>query len=82
MTRTSGIDTAQKWLNSPTPIKIGATPPGSTPYDNAMVLKDALGLPMQIVSGYKGTAEIRLAIDFGEVPSLCGVAWHRSSDVA
>ena len=54
MTRTSGIDTAQKWLNSPTPIKIGATPPGSTPYDNAMALKDALGLPMQIVSGTKG----------------------------
>src|SRR6266850_506518 len=66
MTRASGIDSAQKWLSSPTPVKMGATPPGSTPYDNAMVLKEALGLPMQIVSGYKGTAEIRLAIDAGE----------------
>jgi tripartite-type tricarboxylate transporter receptor subunit TctC len=75
MTLTSGIDTVQKWLSSTTPIKIGATLPGSTPYDNAMVLKDALGLPMQIVSGYKGTAEIRLAIDSGEVAGLCGLAW-------
>jgi len=75
MTRASGIDSAQKWQSSPTPLKMGATPPGSTPYDNAMVLKEALGLPMQIVSGYKGTAEIRLAIDAGEVAGLCGLAW-------
>jgi tripartite-type tricarboxylate transporter receptor subunit TctC len=75
MTRVSGIDSAQKWLSSPTPVKMGATPPGSTPYDNAAVLKEALGLPMQLVSGYKGTAEIRLAIDGGEVAGLCGLAW-------
>jgi tripartite-type tricarboxylate transporter receptor subunit TctC len=75
MTRASGIDSAQKWLSSPTPVKMGATPPGSTPYDNAAVLKEALGLPMQLVSGYKGTAEIRLAIDGGEVAGLCGLAW-------
>jgi tripartite-type tricarboxylate transporter receptor subunit TctC len=75
MTRVSGIDSAQKWLNSPTPVKMGATPPGSTPYDNAAVLKEALGLPMQLVSGYKGTAEIRLAVDGGEVAGLCGLAW-------
>jgi tripartite-type tricarboxylate transporter receptor subunit TctC len=27
MTRASGIDSAQKWLSSPTPVKRGATPP-------------------------------------------------------
>ncbi len=75
MSRASGIDSVQKWMSSPAPIKMGATPPGSTPYDNAVVLKDALGLPMQIVSGYKGTAEIRLALDGGEVAGLCGLAW-------
>ena len=75
MSRASGIDSAQKWLAAPTPVKMGATPPGSTPYDNAAVLKDALGLPMQLVTGYKGTAEIRLAIDGNEVAGLCGLAW-------
>jgi tripartite-type tricarboxylate transporter receptor subunit TctC len=75
MARGSGIDSAQKWLSATTPVKMGATPPGSTPYDNAAVLKDALGLPMQIVTGYKGTAEIRLAIDANEVAGLCGLAW-------
>src|SRR5688500_19314071 len=54
---------------------MGATPPGSTPYDNAAALKAALGLPMQVVSGYKGTAEIRLAVDAGEVSGICGLAW-------
>ena len=75
MSRASGIDSAQKWLSAATPVKMGATPPGSTPYDNAAVLKDALGLPMQIITGYKGTAEIRLAIDANEVAGLCGLAW-------
>jgi tripartite-type tricarboxylate transporter receptor subunit TctC len=75
MSRKSGIDSAQKWLNSPTPVKLGATPPGSTPYDNGAVLREATGLPMQLVTGYKGTAEIRLAVDSGEVAGLCGLAW-------
>jgi tripartite-type tricarboxylate transporter receptor subunit TctC len=75
MSRKSGIDSAQKWLNSPAPVKLGATPPGSTPYDNGAVLREATGLPMQLVTGYKGTAEIRLAVDSGEVAGLCGLAW-------
>jgi tripartite-type tricarboxylate transporter receptor subunit TctC len=75
MSRKSGIDSAQRWLSSPTPVKMGATPPGSTPYDNGVVLKEATGLPTQLVTGYKGTAEIRLAVDSGEVAGLCGLAW-------
>ena len=75
MSRASGIDSAQKWLASPTPVKMGATPPGSSAYDNVAILKEALGLPAQIVSGYKGTAEIRLAIAGNEVSGICGLAW-------
>ena len=75
MSRASGIDSAQKWLSSPTPVKIGATPPGSSPYDNVAILREAIGVPSQIVSGYKGTAEIRLAIDANEVSGICGLAW-------
>lgn len=75
MSRASGIDSAQKWFASPTPVKMGATPPGSSAYDNVVILKEALGIPTQIVSGYKGTAEIRLAIDANEVSGICGLAW-------
>jgi len=75
MTKASGITSAEKWMTSKTPVKMGATPPGSTPYDVAAILKEATGLPIQLVSGYKGTAEIRLAIDSGEVAGLCGLSW-------
>jgi tripartite-type tricarboxylate transporter receptor subunit TctC len=35
------------------------------------VLKAALGLPIQVVTGYRGTAEIRLAADGGEIAGAC-----------
>jgi tripartite-type tricarboxylate transporter receptor subunit TctC len=75
MSKASGISSVERWMGSPVPVKMGATPPGSTPYDNAAILKEATGLPIQLVSGYKGTAEIRLAIDSGEVSGLCGLSW-------
>ncbi len=75
MTKASGITSAEQWMASKTPVKMGATPPGSTPYDVAAILKEATGLPIQLVSGYKGTAEIRLAVDGGEVAGLCGLSW-------
>lgn len=75
MSRASGIDSAQKWLTAAVPVKMGATPPGSSAYDNVAILKEALGLPTQIVSGYKGTAEIRLAVASNEVSGICGLAW-------
>lgn len=75
MSKASGIDSAQKWFNSPTPVKMGATPPGSSAYDNVAIIREATGMPSQIVSGYKGTAEIRLAVAAGEVSGICGLAW-------
>lgn len=75
MSKASGIDSAQKWLSSPTLVKMGATPPGSSAYDNVAILKEAIGVPVQIVSGYKGTAEIRLAVAANEVSGICGLAW-------
>ena len=75
MTRTSGVTSAEKWIASKAPVKLGATPPGSTPFDVAAILKEATGLPMQLVSGYKGTADIRVAVDSGEVAGLCGLSW-------
>lgn len=74
MTRASGITSVEKWMSSKTPVKIGGVSPGSTPDNTARILKVALGLPVQVVSGYKGTAEIRLAAEGGEVAGACW-AW-------
>jgi tripartite-type tricarboxylate transporter receptor subunit TctC len=45
--------------------------PGSVTSDIPKILKAALNLPIQVVEGYKGTAEIRVAADSGEVDGGC-----------
>ncbi|MDP2603381.1 MAG: tripartite tricarboxylate transporter substrate-binding protein [Deltaproteobacteria bacterium] len=67
LTKASGITSLESWLAAKAPVKIGGTAPGSATDDIPAVLQAALGLPLQVVSGYKGTAEIRLAADSGEV---------------
>src|SRR5262245_12872682 len=71
MTKASGITSVEKWAASPVPVKLGGTAPGASPDNTARILKAALGLPIQLVAGYKGTAEIRLAADGGEVAGGC-----------
>ena len=74
MTKASGITSLEKWMAAKTPVKVGGVSPGSTPDNTARILKVALGLPIQVVSGYKGTAEIRLAAEASEVAGACW-AW-------
>jgi tripartite-type tricarboxylate transporter receptor subunit TctC len=71
LTKASGVTSAEKWMASGTPVKLGGLAPGAPPNNTALILKAALGLPIQLVSGYKGTAEIRLAADGGEVQGAC-----------
>jgi tripartite-type tricarboxylate transporter receptor subunit TctC len=71
LTRASGTTSLEEWQNSKTPVKLGVVGPGDGTYNSAKILKDVLGLPVHIVSGYKGTAEIRLAAESGEVAGGC-----------
>ncbi|MPZ76905.1 MAG: hypothetical protein GEU77_10295 [Deltaproteobacteria bacterium] len=71
----TGITNAEQWLASKTPIKLSGSAPGSTTDDAPKVLKEAIGLPMRLVSGYKGTADMRVAVESGEVDGLCGFSW-------
>jgi hypothetical protein len=41
--------------------------PGSTVEQGPILLRDLLGANIKVVSGYKGTADIRLAIESGEL---------------
>ena len=40
-----------------------------------MILKEALNLPIQLVSGYKGIADVRMAAEAGELSGVCGWTW-------
>jgi len=69
--RASGITSIEKWLTAKTPVKLGGVAPGSTTDDAPKILAAAIGVPIQLVSGYKGTAAIRLAAESGEVVGGC-----------
>lgn len=47
-------------------VTIGAIP-GSTVEHAPVLIRDVLGANLKVVSGFKGTADVRLAIDSGEV---------------
>ena len=68
MSKASGITSMDKWMSSPSPVKIGGLGPGNLAPDNTpKILKAMIGLPLQLITGYKGTAEVRLAIGSKEV---------------
>jgi tripartite-type tricarboxylate transporter receptor subunit TctC len=75
MTKASGIASVDAWIASKAPVKLGGSAPGTTNDDVAKLLKAALGLPIQLVTGYKGTAPIKLAAEGGEIDGSCW-AWE------
>jgi tripartite-type tricarboxylate transporter receptor subunit TctC len=69
--KSSGINNFDALRSAKTPVKIGGVAPGDTTYNTAKLLQAALNLPIQLVAGYKGTAEIKLAAEAGEVAGGC-----------
>lgn len=56
-------------------LTIGATARGGSTRDYAVMLNKILGTKFKIISGYRGSKGIMLAIERGEVQGLCGYAW-------
>lgn len=75
LTKANGVTSAEQWLAAKPPVKIGGLGPGNSTSDVPRILKAAIDLPIQLVEGYKGTADIRLAADSGEVDGGCW-AWQ------
>jgi len=68
--KSTGIADVDSWLASKQVIKFGGVASGSGSDDIPNILKATIGLPIQLVSGYKGTADVRLAFNSGEVSGL------------
>jgi len=73
--KSTGIISIEQWKAAGTVIKIGGVAPGGGTDDIPKVLKATLGLPLQLVSGYKGTGPVRLAFNAGEVQGACN-SWE------
>jgi tripartite-type tricarboxylate transporter receptor subunit TctC len=69
--KTGGIDSPEKWLVAKTPPRLGGTAPGTGGHDTSRLLGATIGVPMQLVLGYKSTGEMRLAIERNELNGLC-----------
>jgi tripartite-type tricarboxylate transporter receptor subunit TctC len=76
LTKASGVTSVATWMAAKKPIKLGGVGPGTSTDDAPRVLAATVGLPIQLVRGYKGTAEIRLAAESGE---LAGGCWQWES---
>jgi tripartite-type tricarboxylate transporter receptor subunit TctC len=76
LTDRSGIKTAEEWRKAKTRVKLGAIGPGTSGTDDTKLLAAATDFPLQLVEGYKGTADIRIAAETGEVDGTCAFGWQ------
>jgi tripartite-type tricarboxylate transporter receptor subunit TctC len=65
----------ERWQQSKTLVKIGAEAAGSTTADIPRLLMKFTKLPIQLIEGYKGVADVRLAAESGEVAGFCS-SWE------
>ena len=75
LSKAAGITNVEQWMASKKLVKIGGVGTGSPTDDIPKILAATMGLPVQLVTGYKGTAEVRLAFNSGEVNGVCN-AWE------
>ncbi len=67
----TGLKTLDDVLKSNRPLKMGATRAGSTTDDLPRILNKTLGTKFDVISGYTGTATIRIAMQKQELDGVC-----------
>lgn len=73
--KSTGVTDVEKWIASKQVVKFGGIATGTGSDDVPLILKATVGLPLQLVTGYKGTSEIRLAFNGGEVSGV-SISWE------
>ncbi len=71
--KASGFNSWRDVMAAPAskPLIIGGIAPGTSLSDDPRLVQAALGFPMNLVEGYKGSADVRRAADAGEVHGGC-----------
>ena len=75
-TERSGIKSAEDWRKAKTRVKLGGNGPGTSGTDDTKILAAAAEFPVQVIEGYKGTADIRIAAETGELDGSCTLSWQ------
>jgi tripartite-type tricarboxylate transporter receptor subunit TctC len=67
----TGLKTLDEIVKSGKTLRMGGTGPGSHSIDMPLMLNKMVGTKFTIVSGYQGTAQIRIALQRREVDGFC-----------
>lgn len=67
----TGLKTFDDVTKSTKPVRMGGTAPGSHSVDLPLMLNKMLGARFNVVSGYQGTAQIKIALQRREVDGHC-----------
>lgn len=67
----TGLKTFDEIARSTKPIRMGGTAPGSHSIDLPLMLNKMIGTKFNVVSGYQGTAQIKIALQRREVDGHC-----------
>lgn len=74
ISKASGVTSMERWYAAKEPVRFGGVGPGGFASDLPRLLQAALSLPVRVIDGYKGTSDIRLATESGELAGSC-LSW-------
>lgn len=67
----TGLRTLEDVLKYKKPLQVGATRAGSTGHDLPIILNKVLGTNFKVITGYGGTATVRVALQGRELNAFC-----------
>jgi len=73
VTKASGVQTFEDMRKRE--VVMGATGPTGPLVKSALAVKNLLGAQIRVIPGYKGSADVKLAMNRGEVQGICGLPW-------
>jgi tripartite-type tricarboxylate transporter receptor subunit TctC len=70
---TSPVKTVDDLISKQAPF--GATGRDDARYMDAAIMRNMFGSKLQIITGYQGSSDVRLAMERGEIAGNCGDSW-------
>ncbi len=80
VSKSTGITSLEQLRGRKEPLRLGSTGPTSQTDEGARIIRDVMGLNMQIIRGYQTTPQIMLAVERGEMDGIMiGISSMNSS---
>ena len=79
---TSAVKSWDDMFRAGPPHPFGTTGPSDSRHQSTATLKNLFGANLQIIGGYTGSSEIRVAMERGEIAGNCGDSWSSMKSTA